>query len=177
MPRYRSVRPPPGSVPSQPMSLLSGQLRTSSWDPSSCRCCVRRGFSPPRLRLMRWVALDRRSWRRRQAVAGRSCLKASRRGWCCRIRDHARDLMVSAQPATCQWTATSSVPWIRFSVGSCGVTTYGAPTSCQGTGNQPLRVIVEWNRTPQPRSSVVSIAGLSGVNPSALLDVTQAARR
>jgi hypothetical protein len=73
---------------------------------------------------------------------------------------------VHAEPADCRWTATPSVPWIRI--------VYNTAT---GTGDSTIYVsLVQWNPDPARRVGEVTIAGLSGVNPDAHLEVTQNGR-
>jgi hypothetical protein len=70
---------------------------------------------------------------------------------------------VTAQPATCQWTATPSVSWILMSAGSH-----------QGTGDRDISfIVVQQGFGSSPRVGVVTVAGLSGVNPNATLRVSQ----
>ncbi|MGE3344272.1 MAG: BACON domain-containing carbohydrate-binding protein [Vicinamibacterales bacterium] len=72
---------------------------------------------------------------------------------------------VLAEPADCQWTATSDVPWIRL-----------LHNADHGTGNGSIRLSVWGNIGGPSRLGVVAVAGLSGVNPAASLSVLQRAR-
>lgn len=72
---------------------------------------------------------------------------------------------VRAEPADCQWTATSDVPWIDL-----------RRNADHGTGNGTIRFSVWGNMGGPGRQGVVTVAGLSGVNPSASLSVSQRAR-
>lgn len=72
---------------------------------------------------------------------------------------------VRAEPADCQWTATSDVPWIRLS-----------HNADHGTGNGSIRLSVWGNIGGPSRLGAVTVAGLSGVNPAASLSVLQSAR-
>ena len=73
---------------------------------------------------------------------------------------------IRAEPSNCQWTATSTVPWMelpRYSQKS-------------GTGDGRISVSVFWNGNPATRAGLIVIAGLSGVNPDAQLLVMQSGR-
>jgi hypothetical protein len=78
---------------------------------------------------------------------------------------------VSAQPADCQWTATSAVSWIRVYV----YTPHGS-AAAKGTGDGTIDISLNWNYASDARVSDVVVAGLSGVNPDARLMVTQTGR-
>jgi len=80
--------------------------------------------------------------------------------------DSPEAVMVTARPATCQWTATASDSWIRI-----------VYDTAQGTGDRTVYVSVapQWT-SPAPRQGSVTIAGLSGVNPDALLSIAQTGR-
>jgi hypothetical protein len=72
---------------------------------------------------------------------------------------------VHTQPADCQWTATSSVPWIRI-----------VYDSARGTGDSIIYLsLIQWNSGPA-RTGDVIVAGLSGVNPDTRVVVTQNGR-
>jgi hypothetical protein len=74
-------------------------------------------------------------------------------------------VQVRTQPADCQWTATSSVSWIRI-----------VYNTTRGTGDHTIYVsLIDWNKGPTRVGEVV-VAGLSGVNPDAHLIVTQTTR-
>jgi hypothetical protein len=69
---------------------------------------------------------------------------------------------VHAEPADCRWTATPSVPWIRIF------------QTTSGTGDGTIYVsLVQWNSQSTARVGDLVIAGLSGVNPDAHLQITQ----
>ena len=80
--------------------------------------------------------------------------------------DNPFPVAVHAEPADCRWTATASVPWIRI--------VYHGET---GTGDKTIYLsLVQWNWDPARRVGDVAIAGLSGVNPDAHLEITQNGR-
>jgi Bacterial Ig-like domain (group 2)/Putative binding domain, N-terminal len=69
---------------------------------------------------------------------------------------------VHTEPAGCQWTATSSVPWIRI-----------VYDSARGSGDSIIYLsLIQWNSGPA-RTGDVTVAGLSGLNPDARVVVTQ----
>jgi hypothetical protein len=76
-------------------------------------------------------------------------------------------LSVTAEPADCQWTTTASAPWIRV-----------LSSSTAGIGSREISVNISPNLEDQapPRSGTVTIAGLSGVNPDAVLTISQSGR-
>jgi hypothetical protein len=74
---------------------------------------------------------------------------------------------VHAEPSTCSWTATPTVPWITF--------VYISPTA--GTGDAVLSFFVQSNYlSSAPRTGSIVIAGLSGVNPDATVTISEAGR-
>jgi len=69
---------------------------------------------------------------------------------------------VHAEPADCQWTATSTVPWARVVYGSD-----------RGTGDQLIYVSLIQTNTGPTRIGDIVVAGLSGLNPDGRFSVTQ----
>jgi hypothetical protein len=74
---------------------------------------------------------------------------------------------VRTEPADCHWTASSSVPWIKFGAS-------GRLDSASGVGSESVYfTVLETFMGVAPRSGEVVIAGLSGVNPDARVTITQ----
>jgi hypothetical protein len=76
--------------------------------------------------------------------------------------DNPVRVQVHAQPADCQWTARSLVPWMRI-----------VYDSAAGTGDRNMYLSLDWNRTGSKRIGEIVVAGLSGVNPDGRHVVTQ----
>ncbi len=79
--------------------------------------------------------------------------------------DSPYQIDVRAEPAECQWTASADVPWIAL-----------ARTADHGAGSGVVRFSVLPNSGGPSRDGVVTVAGLSGVNPVARLSVLQRGR-
>ena len=70
---------------------------------------------------------------------------------------------VHAEPASCMWTASGSVPWLEVYYGQSGT----------GTGDGTVYILaVANNNSGEPMTGDFVIAGLSGVNPDARVHVT-----
>ncbi len=80
--------------------------------------------------------------------------------------DTPKRVVVTTEPADCEWTATSSVPSIRI-----------VYDSASGTGGRSMYLsLIQWNQTDVPRTGEVTVAGRSGLNPDARVTVTQLGR-
>src|SRR5207237_709210 len=77
--------------------------------------------------------------------------------------DGSATINVTASPADCQWTATSSQPWVTVTSGQTG------------QGNRVVNYNVAANPTSSARTAQVTVAGLSGQNPPATHTITQSA--
>ena len=68
---------------------------------------------------------------------------------------------VRTEPATCSWVATAGAGWAAIAGDG------------RGTGGGSVRVTVQSNPTGAPRTTEITVSGLSGLNPSARVAIAQ----